>query len=91
MIEPKRGLFRLPRLGLAADLAAAVEDRAHVVASRPMTGPRPPRSSSSVLVARPSIIGVRRIWRDLTSQFRAEEKAIHERDLKERDAPASSR
>ena len=32
-------------------------------------------------------IGVRRIWRDWTKQFRAEEKAIHERDLKERDAP----
>ena len=28
MIAPKRGLFQLPRLGLAADLAAAVEDRA---------------------------------------------------------------
>lgn len=29
MIAPKRGLFALPRFGLAADLAAAVEDRAH--------------------------------------------------------------
>jgi signal peptide peptidase SppA len=28
VIEPKRGLFQLPRIGLAADLAAAVEDRA---------------------------------------------------------------
>lgn len=28
LIEPKRSLFRLPQLGLAADLAAAVEDRA---------------------------------------------------------------
>ena len=32
-------------------------------------------------------IGVRRIWRDWTKQFRTEEKQIHERDLKERDAP----
>ena len=31
--------------------------------------------------------GVRRIWRDWTRQFRVEEKQIHERDLKERDAP----
>ena len=30
--------------------------------------------------------GVRRIWRDWTKQFRVEEKQIHERDLKERDA-----
>ena len=29
VIEPKRGLFTLPRIGLAADVAAAVEDRAH--------------------------------------------------------------
>lgn len=28
LIEPKRGLFQLPRLGLAADVAAVVEDRA---------------------------------------------------------------
>ena len=28
LIEPKRGLFQLPRIGLAADLAAALEDRA---------------------------------------------------------------
>lgn len=32
-------------------------------------------------------IGLRRIWRDWTSQFKAEEKAIHDRDLRERDAP----
>jgi hypothetical protein len=32
-------------------------------------------------------LGVRRIWRDWTSQFRAEEKAIHDRDRRERDAP----
>jgi len=31
--------------------------------------------------------GGRRIWRDWTSQFKAEEKAIHDRDLRERDAP----
>ena len=31
--------------------------------------------------------GVRRIWRDVTKQFRAEEKVVHERDLKERDQP----
>ena len=31
--------------------------------------------------------GVRRIWRDVTKQFRSEEKVIHERDLKERDQP----
>jgi hypothetical protein len=31
--------------------------------------------------------GIRRIWRDWTKQFRVEEKQIHERDLKERDAP----
>jgi signal peptide peptidase SppA len=29
VIEPKRGLFQLPRLGLAADIASALEDRAH--------------------------------------------------------------
>ncbi|MGN6489132.1 MAG: S49 family peptidase [Devosia sp.] len=29
LIAPKRGLFQLPRLGIAAELAAAVEDRAH--------------------------------------------------------------
>jgi hypothetical protein len=31
--------------------------------------------------------GVRRIWRDWTKQFRAEEKAIRDRDLKEREQP----
>jgi signal peptide peptidase SppA len=29
VIAAKRGLFQLPRLGLAADIAAAIEDRAH--------------------------------------------------------------
>lgn len=29
VIAPKRGLFQLPRLGFAADIAAAIEDRAH--------------------------------------------------------------
>jgi hypothetical protein len=32
-------------------------------------------------------VGLRRIWRDWTSQFKAEEKAIHERDLAERTRP----
>lgn len=32
-------------------------------------------------------LGVRRIWRDWTGQFRAEEKAIHDRDLEERQRP----
>lgn len=32
-------------------------------------------------------LGTRRIWRDWTKQFRTEEKAIHERDLKERQSP----
>jgi hypothetical protein len=32
-------------------------------------------------------LGARRIWRDWTHQFRSEEKAVHDRDLKERDAP----
>jgi hypothetical protein len=31
--------------------------------------------------------GLRRIWRDWTSQFRAEDKAIHQRDLAERERP----
>ena len=31
--------------------------------------------------------GIRRIWREWTKQFRVEEKQIHERDLRERDAP----
>jgi hypothetical protein len=32
-------------------------------------------------------LGVRRIWRDWTKQFRGEEQAIHQRDLKERERP----
>jgi ClpP class serine protease len=28
LIAPKRGLFQLPRLGIAADVAAVLEDRA---------------------------------------------------------------
>ena len=40
-----------------------------------------------LLVALAIFTGVRRIWRDFTKQFRAEETAIHQRDLKERDAP----
>jgi hypothetical protein len=32
-------------------------------------------------------VGVRRIWRDWTKQFRAEEKALHDRDLAERARP----
>ena len=31
--------------------------------------------------------GVRKIWRDWTGQFRAEDKAKHQRDLKERARP----
>jgi hypothetical protein len=31
--------------------------------------------------------GIRRIWRDWTKQFRAEEREIHQRDLKERERP----
>lgn len=33
------------------------------------------------------VLGVRRIWRDWTKQFRAEEKEIRERDLEERKRP----
>jgi hypothetical protein len=40
-----------------------------------------------VLIAGAIYLGVRRIWRDWTKQFRAEEKAIHERDLEERKRP----
>ena len=40
-----------------------------------------------LLVALAIYTGVRRIWRDFTKQFRAEETAVHQRDLKERDAP----
>ena len=40
-----------------------------------------------VLIAGAIYLGVRRIWRDWTKQFRAEDKALHDRDLKERDAP----
>ncbi len=32
-------------------------------------------------------VGLRRIWRDWTSQFRADDQAIRNRDLRERDAP----
>ena len=31
--------------------------------------------------------GIRRIWRDWTKQFRAEEREIHQRDLRERERP----
>ena len=31
--------------------------------------------------------GVRRIWRDWTKQFRAEDEAVHRRDLEERKRP----
>ena len=34
--------------------------------------------------------GVRRIWRDWKNQFRAEDKAIHQRDLRNAPAPTSS-
>jgi hypothetical protein len=40
-----------------------------------------------VLIAGAIYLGLRRIWRDWTRQFRAEDKAIHDRDLQERDAP----
>ena len=40
-----------------------------------------------VLIAGAIYLGIRRIWRDWTKQFRVEEQAIHERDLKERDQP----
>lgn len=39
------------------------------------------------LIAGAIYLGLRRIWRDWTGQFKAEEKALHERDLRERDAP----
>ena len=32
-------------------------------------------------------LGVRRIWRDWTKQFKAEEKEVHQRDLAERARP----
>ena len=31
--------------------------------------------------------GIRRIWRDWTKQFKAEESEIHQRDLQERKRP----
>ncbi len=31
--------------------------------------------------------GIRRIWRDWTKQFKAEDKAVHQRDLEERKRP----
>lgn len=31
--------------------------------------------------------GLRRIWRDWTNQFKADDRAIRDRDLRERDAP----
>ena len=40
-----------------------------------------------VLIFGAMYLGIRRIWRDWTKQFRAEEKAIHDRDLKERERP----
>lgn len=40
-----------------------------------------------VLIFGAIYLGIRRIWRDWTRQFRVEEKAIHDRDLRERDAP----
>ena len=40
-----------------------------------------------VLIAGAIYLGIRRIWRDWTKQFRVEEEAIHKRDLKERDQP----
>lgn len=32
-------------------------------------------------------LGVRRIWRDWTRQFKVEDEAIHKRDLEERKRP----
>jgi hypothetical protein len=32
-------------------------------------------------------LGVRRIWRDWTKQFKSEDEAIHKRDLEERQRP----
>jgi hypothetical protein len=32
-------------------------------------------------------LGVRRIWRDWSKQFKAEDEAIHKRDLEERKRP----
>lgn len=32
-------------------------------------------------------LGVRRIWREWQKQFKAEDKAIHQRDLEERKRP----
>lgn len=40
-----------------------------------------------LLIAGAIWLGVRRIWRDWTRQFREEDKAIHERDLEERKRP----
>lgn len=40
-----------------------------------------------VLIAGAIYLGLRRIWRDWMKQFQSEEKAIHDRDLRERDAP----
>ena len=39
------------------------------------------------LIAGAIYVGVRRIWRDWTKQFRSEEKALHDRDLQERARP----
>ena len=39
------------------------------------------------LIAGAIYVGVRRIWRDWTKQFKSEEQAVHQRDLKERDQP----
>jgi hypothetical protein len=33
------------------------------------------------------VFGLRRIWSDWTRQFRAEDKAVHDRDIRERTRP----
>jgi hypothetical protein len=39
------------------------------------------------IIAGALYFGIRKIWRDWTSHFRAEDKQKHQRDLKERQRP----
>ena len=40
-----------------------------------------------VLIAGAIYLGLRRIWRDWTGQFKADDKARHQRDINERARP----
>ena len=90
LIAPKRGLLQLPPHRPAGRPAAAIEDRAMWTRLGPDMTALLLRLFVTLLIIGAVTFGVRRIWRDWTKQFRAEERRCTTATCASVTSPASS-